>query len=559
MNLSRRLDEIEPIIIARSSQALSSIYGVVDSLNEDGSPNFIRRWKGNIGDMVPTDEEPTIFIIEALEPIILKHKKYKLMLGGRAGTKSIAGMDAMVGDVNSVGSKVFVLREHMKSLKNSIYAGMISRIATLNLGGFVPVPSQWEIKHANAGVISFGGMANIRDIKSSFKYKYILLEEADRTKQETLDVLGPTLRGVEGAELWAIWNPGSSSDAMSQEFILPYQEHLDRDGYYEDEYHLIIKVGFEQNPWFMQDSSLRTEYNKDTQKVADGRMSKARYNHIWHGAFNDDVEDSVITQDMFDACIDAHLKLGFKPRGPIVAGHDPSDVGEDAKGFSVRHGVVFTDMEEIEAENANRAFDIACRKTKDANADSFGWDCDGLGALLRDQAAANFGGTKIESYMYKGSESVHDPEQVFEASDNYNMKGEKKNKDVFKNKKAQNIISFAERCRKTYEAVALGEYHDPDHLISFATVEGNKDNPDINGISAGTMSKLRAECCKLPLKPSDKICFYTKAELRAGIMIKGNRIVIPSPNLFDAASLSFDKSSIIVKIKKVALTFQSIS
>ena len=45
------------------------------------------------------------------------------------------------------------------------------------------------------------------------------MEEADSTSQETLDVLGPTLRGVEGAELWAIWNPASSNDPMSKEFI----------------------------------------------------------------------------------------------------------------------------------------------------------------------------------------------------------------------------------------------------------------------------------------------------------------------------------------------------
>ena len=121
---------------------------------------------------------------------------------------------------------------------------------------------------------------------------------------------------------------------------------------------------------------------------------------------------------------------------------------------------------------------------------------------------------------------------------------------MFKNKKAQNITSFAERCRRTYEAVVLGKYHDPDTLVSFCS----------EGISVQTMSKFRAECCRIPLKPSDKICFYSKEELRKGvIMADGSRIKIPSPNLFDSASLSFDKSSMIVKVKKVKLNFQSIS
>jgi len=555
-SLARKLDELEPQIMASVGMLEQSVYGVVDRVDRiDGElvPHFIRRWKGTIGNMTPTEEEPTIHIIEKLEPLILKHKKYKGMWGGRGATKSIMAMDTMAGEVNSCGSKVYALREHMKSLKESIYAGMEGRIRALGFAGFRSVRSQSEIRHKTGGQITFGGLVNVEDMKSLFMYKFFLMEEARDTSQDAIDILGPTLRGVPGSELWWVWNTGASSDAMSQEFIVPYQADYDRQGYYEDDYHYLIKVGYQHNPWFEHDESLSEELAKDFEKVSDGRMSQARFNHIWNGGFKDDIEDSVISEEMFDSCIDAHIKLGFEPRGAVVAGHDPSDVGNDAKGFCVRQGVVFTGMEELDGENANRAFDIACKKAKDINADVFGWDCDGMGALLRDQASANFAGTKIESFMYKGSEGVHDPEDIFEESDNYNMKGEKKNKDVFKNKKAQNIVSFAERCRKTHEAVsalAKGKmkYYDPDELISFSS----------EGISLKTMSKFRAECCKIPLKPSDMICFYSKEEFRRGIMIKGKRIIIPSPNLFDSASLSFDKSSIIIKVKKVQLNFDSI-
>ena len=155
-------------------------------------------------------------------------------------------------------------------------------------------------------------------------------------------------------------------------------------------------------------------------------MSKSRFNHIWHGAFNDDIENSIINPDWFDACIDAHKKLGFEPRGAVVVGHDPSDVGKDAKGYAQRYGSVFTCIKEIDAENANVAFDVACKLAKDANADSFGWDCDGMGALLRNQADSAFKNTKINTFMYKGSEGVHMPDCLFDASENYNMKGQKK-------------------------------------------------------------------------------------------------------------------------------------
>jgi len=519
-SLAKRLDYIEPIVASSKGKLEKSVYGVVDRVdNIDGKlvPHFIRRWKGTIGDMRPTDEEPTIYLIEKLEPIILKHKKYKCMYGGRAGTKSRFAQDVMSGEINSCGSKVYVLRERMKSLKESIYAGINKSIKDLKLNGFLPVPSHWEIRHKTGGVFTFGGMSNIIDMKGSSNYKYFLMEEAAKTKQVTIDTLGPTLRDTVGAELWYIWNNESFTDAMSQEFIVPYQAELDRDGYYEDDYHLIVKVGYQDNPWFEHDESLFQEFKKDCEKRDDGRMSKSRFKHIWEGAFNDSIESSIIIEDWFDACIDAHKKLGFgvddngntDPIGNKIAALDPSDVGKDADGYIERQGVIFTHIEEIDAENGNRAFDIASRKAKEFGADSFGWDCDGIGAMLRDQAEKNFKQTKTQIYMYKGSTSVHHPKALFKSDNtNINMKEERQNKDVFANKKAQNITSFAERVYRTYEAVVLGKYHDPDTLISFCS----------ESIKPNMMQKLRAEACKVPCKPFDPLNLW----LTIGIINNSN-------------------------------------
>lgn len=546
-----RLDRLEPLVMAQQGKLENSVYGVVDRVDKiDGVlvPHFIRKWKGTIGNMEATEEEPTIFLIEKLEPMLLKHKKHKGMFGGRGGTKSRFAQDVMAGEVNSSASKVYVLRERMKSLKQSIYAGIKKSIKDLGLAGFVPVPTQWEIRHRSGGVFTFGGMQNIIDMKGSSNYKYILSEEAAKTKQATIDTLGPTLRDTPGAELWWLWNPESSTDAMSQEMIIPYQAQIDRDGYYEDEHYLIIKVGWEDNPWFKYDESLQGEYNKDKERVEDGRMSRTRFDHMWDGAFNDDIDTSIITGEWFDACIDAHKKLGFgvddngntAPTGGKVAALDPSDVGKDADGYIERQGVIFTTVDEIDAENGNRAFDIASRKAKAFGANVFGWDGDGIGAILRDQAGRNFDNTGVQIYMYKGSTEVHFPKAVFKATNcNIRMRAESLNEDVLNNKKAQNIVAFAERVFKTYEAVVLGKYHDPDTLISFCS----------ESIKPEMLQKLRAESCKIPLKPSDKIKFYTKEEMRRGItMPDGNKVSIPSPNLFDACVLSFDHASIVTKV-----------
>ena len=538
-SLSHRLDLLEPQILAQKGMLEKSVYGVVDRVDSvDGKliPNCVRKWKGSIGNMEPTDEEPTIYLIEKLEPFILKHKKYKCAYGGRGGTKSRMAQDVAAGEVNGQGSKVFVLRERMKSLKDSIYAGIEKSIKDLNFSGFRSVPSHWEIRHKTGGKFTFGGMQNIIDMKGASNYKLFLMEEAAKTRQNTIDVLGPTLRDTKNAELWYLWNPESSQDPMSKEFIIPYQSSIDKHGFYEDDYHLIINVSYKDNPWFVWDESLMQELEKDQSKLKRGLMSKARFNWIWNGKYNDDIESSVITEDWFTACIDAHLKLGIEPAGAKVSACDPSDTGNDPCGYAARHGILFTDVDEIEAENGNRKMDEACKRAIMFGADSFGYDADGLGATLRDNVDKCFNGKATQIYAYKGSSKIHNPLDTFKSSTTSltNRKDDLLNQDVLKNKKAQNIISIAERIFKTYEAVELGKYHNPDDLISFCS----------KSIKPEMLEKLKAEACKTPIKSGDTIRFYTKEELRKGILMPdGARVKIPSPNLFDAAVLSFDEDS----------------
>jgi len=264
--LMRKLDVLEPLINAASGTLEPTVYGIIDGVtkvNGELIPNIIRRWKGSIGNMTPTDEEPTVLLVEKLEPAILKNKKYKCFYGGRGGMKTRFAQNVMSSDVHSCGSRVYVLRERMTALRESIYAGIESTIRKSGLGGFLPVPSKWEIRNANGGKLTFGGMQNIIDIKGAADYKYFLMEEAEKTKQSTIDTIGPTLRDTPGAELWYLWNTGSSQDPMSKEFIIPYQAEIDRDGFYEDDYHLIIRLTYKDNPWFKYDDSLRQELEKD--------------------------------------------------------------------------------------------------------------------------------------------------------------------------------------------------------------------------------------------------------------------------------------------------------
>lgn len=538
MNLAAEIKKIKPLVDAQTGNLEPTVYGVIDRVDKvDGElvPNIIRRWKGDIGSMLPTGEEPTVLLVEKLEPFILKHKKNKMLFGGRGGMKTRFAFNVHSSCVHSNAAKTYVLRERMTSLKESVFSGIENNIKKMGLGGFLSVPSRWEIRNVNSGKFVFGGMKNILDMKGASDFRFFLMEEAEETSQNTIDTLGPTLRDVDNTELWYLWNTGSSQDAMSKEFITPYQADLDKFGIYEDEYHLIAKLTYKDNPWFLYDESLRQELEKDRQKVEKGIMSQSRFDGIWEGKFNDDVTSSVIREDWFKSCIDAHKKLGFEARGAITVGGDPSDIGTDPFGYAARKGVVFYDIDEVEGEDGNRKMDEACKRAIHQGVDTFMYDADGLGATLRDNVSLSFAGKNTNIVAYKGSTSVHHPEAQFK-SETANLSRQSdnlKNKDALKNKKAQNTISLAERIYRTHQAITDPDkrYQDPDTLISF----------DSESIKPEMMEKLKAEACKTPIKPGSTVQFYTKPELRSGIVMPdGKRLKIPSPNLFDAVVLSFD-------------------
>lgn len=107
-SLSKKLDILEPQILAQTGSLEPTVYGVIDGvILRDGipTPNVIRKWKGTIGELEPTDDEPTVYLVEKFERAITTKKKYKCFFGGRGGMKTRFAQGAMISDVHSSGSK----------------------------------------------------------------------------------------------------------------------------------------------------------------------------------------------------------------------------------------------------------------------------------------------------------------------------------------------------------------------------------------------------------------------------------------------------------------------
>jgi len=450
-----------------------------------------------------------------LAPFISKLKRYKVAYGGRGGAKSMSFSDMLAVKAQTEGALVGCLREYQNSIEDSVFALLKSEIAKLKIPGFKNFNN--KIDHTSGGGFRFRGLArSIEAIKSMFGFKYFWLEEGQFISEESLRILTPTLR-EENSELWISANPMSKTDPFSQRFIVPYQVELDKNGFYEDDLHYIVKINYSDNPWFPPE--LEAERLNDYQS-----LPRALYDHIWEGEYNDSVDNALINAKWFDACIDAHLKLGFEPLGIRASSHDPSDEGEDTKGYAFRHGSVIFQVEEMVTGDINEGCDWATGLAIQNNSDAFIWDCDGVGIGLNRQVSQAFGGKNVRLSQYKGSEKVEYPNSIYEpisaeGSDIFSVQNQKTNKEVFKNLRVQKYFELRNRIYRTFEAVEKGRYHNPETLISFSS-----------GIVE--LNKLRSELCRIPKKPNANgmLDLYSKDKMKS-------KFKIASPNLADSVKM----------------------
>jgi len=462
-----------------------------------------------------------------LLPLVKKKKRFKVIIGGRGSGKSHTVADICLMDAQTKGIKTGCFREFQNSISDSVYSLLSDEIERLDLKGF-DIQNNVILNNGQDS-FTFKGMArNPESIKSMHGYERFFIEEAQTISYKSLKMLTPTLR-IEGSEVWLVGNPASSADPFSQRFIIPFQKELDKHGYYEDDLHLIIVCNYMDNPFF-------PEVLEDERKYDLDHLDRAEYDHIWLGKFNDSIANSIIKVEWFDACIDAHKKLGFKPLGATIVSHDPSDTGKDDKGIAIRKGAVFLEVDSMATGDVNEGCDWATNKAIKYNADLFTWDCDGLGVSLNRQVSESFQGIKTDVKMFKGSMSVDNPDQIYQPHDN--IAEPKTNKQTFRNKRSQYYWRLRDRFYNTYRAVVKGEYIDPDELISL--------DSGINNLQG-----LRSEICRIPLKlnGSGMIQIMSKDEML--------KLGIASPNMADSLMMAMEIPEIIDEWKE--LKYESVS
>lgn len=452
--------------------------------------------------------------------LLSKPKRIKILVGGRASTKSTFVADYVVSQISN-GRTWCCSREYQNSIDESVHQFLLDEIQRLDFPGFLPLKT--EINHVSGGKAFYRGLArNITSLKGII-CDGLWIEEGEATSSQTLTVLTASIRisakqqaeeEINIPEIWVTMNRGSSKDPIASKFLKRAEPSLTECGYYEDDLMMVIDVNYDENPWFIG-SGLEVERADDEK-----HLSRAAYEHKWLGAYSDTIENAIIETDWFDACIGAHEVLGFKPEGVEVVAHDPFDGGNDAGAYAHLHGSVFVGAGLTKQGRVNDACEWALDYVQKVKPELFIWDSGGVGAGLKKQVTDAIGSKKIAVKMFEGQARTDKPDVAYMPTKNM-MEKEKLNKEMFLNRRAQMYWRLRDRMYNTYLAVQEGKYTDPSDLISI--------DKDIEHLGI-----IRAELCRIPRKPNGagKIQILSKPEMKA--------IGIDSPNLGDCFMMAMD-------------------
>lgn len=489
--------------------------------------------------------------VKNLHPIFTKRKRIKIIVGGRGSTKSTGIADYVAANVSN-GELWCCARENQNSIEESVHRTILDEIARLGIQGFEDTKT--SITHESSGGRTFyrGLARNITSLKSTLSgVDGLWIEEGEDISDNTLRVLTASVRlnaedterllngnklenieqldklledsDIKMPEIIITMNRGQRSGAVAKKWLERAEPELSRCGYYEDDTIMVVQMNYTDMPqsWFIA-SGLEQERLDDKDK-----LSNAQYRHKWHGDYLDEVDNSIIKPEWFDACVDAHkierLKEVFTPLGFRKASYDPMNDGGDAHGYAQMKGSIVERVLEKRKGEIDEGCDWATELTLDNNVDWFTWDTDGMGTGLKRQISTAFKNTKTQFHGFSGALSgkgQDNADKIYMPIDKEETQGEPNTyADTFKNNRAQFYATLADRMYNTYRCVVRGKYIEPEDMISF-------DSDGIENIEA-----FRSEICSIPKKDTGSGLFQilSKADMK--------KLKIQSPNMADVVMM----------------------
>lgn len=192
--------------------------------------------------------------------------------------------------------RVLCAREFQSSIADSVHKLLSDQIAELGLSDFYRIEKA-TIYGMNGTEFRFAGIrTNIGAIKSFEGIDIVWCEEAVNISRNSWMTLIPTIR-KDDSEIWLSFNPELETDETYQRFVVSPPANS-----------TVIKVGWEDNPWFPD--TLRAEMEELRAKDEDD------YLHIYGGHCKHALEGAVFAKELREAA-DRITQVPYNPAKPV--------------------------------------------------------------------------------------------------------------------------------------------------------------------------------------------------------------------------------------------------
>jgi phage terminase large subunit len=215
------------------------------------------------------------------------HARYRVLYGGRGGSKSwnIARALLLKGCEQTI--RVLCAREYQTSIKDSVHKLLCDQIFNLGIEAHYEITER-TIRGINGTEFIFVGVKNnTNNVKSIEGIDICWVEEAQSVSPNSWNVLIPTIRKA-NSEIWISFNPELPTDETWKRFVMNPPENA-----------VIQKINWSDNPWFPEVLDLE-------RRTLQGRDIEA-YNNVWEGIPRQTVNGAIFAKEVTMAELEGRI------------------------------------------------------------------------------------------------------------------------------------------------------------------------------------------------------------------------------------------------------------
>ncbi|MGU3384413.1 PBSX family phage terminase large subunit [Methylobacterium sp. D53M] len=224
--------------------------------------------------------------------------RYKVAYGGRGGAKSWGFGRALLIMGAQRPLRVLCAREFQNSIAESAHALFAQQIDLLGLDGLYEVQEKRILGRNGTEFIFKGLRHNVASVKSTEGVDICWVEEARTVSKTSWDVLIPTIRKA-GSEIWISFNTELEEDETYQRFVKKPPTGA-----------RVVKIGWEDNPWFPDVLRQEALDLKERDPVA--------YETVWGGNCKAVLDGAIYANEILAATTAKRFtKVPYDPTKPV--------------------------------------------------------------------------------------------------------------------------------------------------------------------------------------------------------------------------------------------------